>query len=209
MVTEDSPVVAAAGRVRATLPVRTRRAVLRPVREDDVAAVLAYRGRPDVAAYLAHPPLDRTAAEELLGGWLADRTAVTVAVELDGRVVGDVRLAVRPGSAKAPATTEEVEGWLGYAVHPDVQGRGLATEAVGEVVRLALGVGGLRRLTARVFAPAAASSRVMARLGFTHEGTERAAVLSPDGATWWDDQAWSLLRDERPPRPGGAAAGRA
>ena len=209
MVTEDSPVVAAVGRVRETLPVRTRRTVLRPVREDDVAAVLAYRGRPDVAAYLAHPPLDRTAAEELLGGWLADRTAVSVAVELDGRVVGDVRLVVRPGSAKAPATTEEVEGRLGYAVHPDVQGRGLATEAVREVVGLALGVGGLRRLTARVFAPAAASSRVMARLGFTHEGTERAAVLSPDGATWWDDQAWSLLRHEWPPRDGGAAAGHA
>lgn len=125
-------------------------------------------------------------------------------MELQGRLVGDVRLVVRPGSAKAPATTTEVEGRLGYAVHPAVQGRGLATEAVRAVVDLALGVGGQRRLTARVFAPATASSRVLARLGFTHEGTERAAVLAPDGTTWWDDQAWSLLREDRSPGPEGS-----
>src|SRR5699024_11695390 len=75
------------------------------------------------------------------------------------------------------------------------QGRGLATEAVRGMVRLAMGPGRVRRLTTRVFAPAVASSRLLARLGFTHEGTERAAVLAPDG-TWWDDQWWSLLREE-------------
>lgn len=159
-------------------------------------AVVAYRSRADVAAYLAHAPLDRAAAEDLVGRWLADDTSVTAAVELGGRVVGDVRLMVRRASAKAPASTQEVEGWLGYAVHPDVQGRGLATEAVREVVALAFDVAGLRRITTRVFATAVASSRVMAKVGFTHEGTERASVLSPDGSTWWDDEAWSLLRDE-------------
>ena len=70
-----------------------------------------------------------------------------------------------------------------------------ANRFVRGMVRLAMGPGRVRRLTTRVFAPAVASSRLLARLGFTHEGTERAAVLAPDG-TWWDDQWWSLLREE-------------
>lgn len=194
---QHSPVLSAVVRVREALPVRTERTLLRPLGPGDVDAVLAYRGRPEVAAYLAHEPLDPSAAQDLLDRWLADDTAVSLAVVLRARLVGDVRLMVHPASAKAPARTQQVEGRLGYAVHPDLQGRGLATEAVRAVVGLALGPGGLRRITTRVFAPAVASSRVMAKVGFTLEGTERAAVLSPDGSTWWDDQAWSLLRTDR------------
>src|SRR5690606_35311449 len=118
-----------------------------------------------------------------------------VGVEVEGRLVGDVRLTVRASSAQAPARTEEVEGWLGYAVHPDVQGRGLATEAVRGVVGLALGAGRLLRLTTRGVTPAVASSRLLARLGCDHEGTGRVALLAP-GGTWWGDQWWSRLREE-------------
>jgi RimJ/RimL family protein N-acetyltransferase len=193
-VSEDD-VAAAAGRVRAALPAPTGHVVLRPVSAADVPAVHAYRSRPEVTAYLGHPPLDLTGARTLVRSWLDDARAVAAGIEVEGRLVGDVRLTVRASSAQAPARTGEVEGWLGYAVHPDVQGRGLATEAVRGMVRLAMGPGRVRRLTTRVFAPAVASSRLLARLGFTHEGTERAAVLAPDG-TWWDDQWWSLLREE-------------
>lgn len=195
---QHSPVLEAVDRVRAAIPVATGDLLLRPLTRDDVDAVLAYRSRPEVAAYLSHEPLDRPAAELLVDRWLDDRASVSMALVVEGRLVGDVRLMVRPASAKAPARTREVEGWLGYAVHPDLQGRGLATAAVRAVVDLAFDVGGLRRITTRVFAPAVASARVMAKAGFTLEGTERAAVLSPDGSTWWDDQAWSLLAGERP-----------
>lgn len=192
---EHDPAALAASRVRAALPAPAARIALRAVTVADAAAVRGYRSRPEVAAYLGHPPLDPAGAETLVRDWVADTRAVSAGIELEGRLVGDVRLTVRRCSAKAPARTEEVEGWLGYAVHPELQGRGLATEAVREMVALALGHGRLRRLTTRVFAPAVASSRLLARLGFTHEGTERAAVLSPEG-TWWDDQWWSLLREE-------------
>ncbi len=191
----DDDAAAAADRVRAALPVRAGRLLLRAVGTSDVAAVHAYRRHPEVAAYLGHPPLDLPGAAALVSGWLTEARVVAGGVEVEGRLVGDVRLTVRPCSAVAPARTREVEGWLGYAVHPEVQGRGLATEAVRAMVGLALGPGRLRRITTRVFAPAVASSRLLARLGFTHEGTERSAVLAPDG-TWWDDEAWSLLREE-------------
>lgn len=194
--TGDERAAQAAARVRAALPVRTARTLLREVGPQDAEAVVDYRRLPEVAAYLAHQPLDQAGGAELVARWAQDPSAVTVVVELEGRVVGDVQIFLRPAQAKAPAVTDEVEAWVGYAVHPDVQGRGLATEAVRAMVDLALREGGARRVTARVFAPAVASSRLLARLGFTHEGTERAAVLAHDGSGWWDDEAWSLLREE-------------
>lgn len=187
---------AAMSRIGAALPLRTDRVLLRPTAADDVAAVHAYRRLPEVSRYLPHEPLDTDGAQALVQRWLDDPAGVSVAIEVDGRVVGDVRLSLRPCSAMTPATTEEVEGWIGYAVHPDHQGRGLATEAVGAVVDLAMTQARVRRLTARVFAGATGSSRLLHRLGFTRDGVERAAVLSPEGDTWWDDESWSLLRDD-------------
>lgn len=192
----DDRAAAAATRIRARLPLHTAQTVLREVRLDDVDAIRAYRQLPEVAACLPHPPLDAETAGALVARWVADPLSVDVAVEVGGSLVGDVRLFLRPCHAKAPARTDELEARIGYAVHPGLQGQGLATEAVREVVGLAFSEGGVRRVTARVFAPATASSRLLARLGFTHEGTERAAVRSPDGSSWWDDEAWSLLRSD-------------
>lgn len=195
--TTPSSVRAARARVAGRLPRHTSRLVLRELHPADVGAVHAYRSLPEVTRYLGHPPLDPAGAQELVGRWLADPAGLTVVLQRDGRVVGDVRLSFRAAAAMAPAATEQVDAVLGYALHPTEQGRGLATEAVGEVVDLVLGTGGVRRVTARVFAPARPSSALLRRLGFHLDGVDRAAVLSPDGRSWWDDECWSLLRDDR------------
>ena len=161
--------------------------------EEDVWDIRAYRGLPEVAQFLGHPPLGEREARELVADWLQDTSAVTVVVEQAGRVVGDVRLRFRRSSAMAPATTRAVEAAIGYAFHPSVHGQGLATESVQAVLEVAVVAGRARRVTARVFAPATPSSRLLARLGFTADGIDRAAVLAPDGVTWWDDELWSLL----------------
>lgn len=197
MPTTSSSVRAARARVAGGLPRHTPRLVLRELRPADAGAVHAYRSLPEVTRYLGHPPLDAAAAQELVGRWLADPAGLTVVLQRDGRVVGDVRLSFRAAAAMAPAATEEVDAGLGYALHPAEQGRGLAMEAVGEVVDLVLGTGGVRRVTARVFAPACPSSALLRRLGFHLDGVDRSAVLSPDGRSWWDDECWSLLRDDR------------
>lgn len=173
----------------------------------DVGAVHDYRSDPEVTRFLGHPPLDPTQTTEVVAGWLADPAAVTVVCELDGQVVGDVRVRLRPSAAMAPATTTSVEAALGYAFHPAVHGQGLATESVRAVLEVALGTGGVRRVTARVFAPASASSRLLARLGFTRDGFDRAAVLAPDGRSWWDDELWSRLADLGPTHPAQVRAG--
>lgn len=190
-------VSSARGRIADRLPRRTSRLLLREVSTGDAARVGAYRSLPAVARHLGHPPLSADDARVLVDRWLADPAGLTVVLDLDGMVVGDVRLWLRPCSAKEPAVTDEVEAGIGYALHPAHQGRGLATEAVGGVVDLALGVGRARRITARVFAPARPSSSLLARLGFHLDGVDRAAVLAPEGDRWWDDECWSLLREDR------------
>lgn len=192
-----APVRAARARIARRLPRHTSRLVLREVGPADVRSVHAYRSLPEVTRYLGHPPLDLDAAQERVDRWLADPAGLSVAVELGGEVVGDVRLWFRAASAMAPAATEEVDAGLGYALHPGHQGRGLATEAVRELVDLVMDAGGVRRITARVFAPARPSSALLRRLGFHLDGVDRAAVLSPGGDTWWDDECWSLLRGDR------------
>lgn len=208
-----SPVLRAAGSLRAALPRSTARCRLREVRDEDAAEVHAYRRLEEVSRYLAHPPLSPDEAVELVAGWVRDPAAVTVVAELDGLVVGDVRLLLRPAAAMPPATTTEVEAWVGYAFHPEAQGRGLARECVAALVDLAMAarserpghepgevgeVSGVaaRRVSARVFAPAVRSSRLLASLGFHLDGVERSAVLDPGGTTWWDDELWSVLPGE-------------
>lgn len=182
---------------RLTWPIRTVRAELRPVARADSAAVLRYRRLEPVARHLSHPPLsDLAAAEALVDGWLRDDQRVSAVVLRDGTIVGDVHLGTRSAAALRPATTAEREGWVGYAFHPDAQGEGLATEAVGALVRAGFAQLRLRRVTARVFGPARSSSRLLARLGFQLDGVDRAAVLAPDGHAWWDDECWSALPGE-------------
>lgn len=188
-----------AEQIRLSLPWSTGRTRLRPLTEDDLDAFLGYRGRPDVSMHLSHSTLDRDAARDLLQRWLADPDRLCIAIEHRGVMIGDITVRVRACFAKAPAQTDAVESGLAYALHPDHQGTGLATEAVGTVVNR-LFAAGLRKMSTEVFHPATASSALLHRLGFRQDGLNRAVVLSPDGTTWWDDQLWSRLATD--PAPG-------
>lgn len=186
--------------VRAALPTRTQRCLLREVSSGDVAEVHGYRSDPLVTEFLGHPPLDLAGVRRLVGQWARTAETITVVADANDGVVGDIRLRFRPAAALAPATTSAVEAVLGYAFHPAVHGRGIATECVGSLIEIVRTVAPVRRITARVFAPAVRSSALLARLGFTRDGIDREAVLAPDGSQWWDDELWSLLAtDQRGP----------
>lgn len=62
---------------------------------------------------------------------------------------------------------------IGYELHPDHWGQGIATEAMSEIVHFGFERIGLYRIEANVFAPNHASARVLTKLGFQHEGTLR------------------------------------
>jgi ribosomal-protein-alanine N-acetyltransferase len=82
------------------------------------------------------------------------------------RFLGDCGL--KPLEGRGP----EVE--LGYDLHPDAWGRGLATEAARATVEIALGALALDRVVAVVKPHHAASRRVLEKTGLVHIG-ERTA----------------------------------
>ena len=83
---------------RLALPILTERLTLRSMRAEDHADVLAYRSRSEVGVHLPCGVLngDQVAdwiAESVTAGRIDQvHPAMTLAVELDGRVIGDVLL---------------------------------------------------------------------------------------------------------------------
>ncbi len=116
---------------------------------------------------------------------------------LAGEVVGDLMLVVQDSWAQAEVAEQEraTNGLLGWAFHPDVSGRGLATEAVAELMRHAFDDLGLRRVAADCFADNEPSWRLMERLGMRREAHHLKNSLHRDHG-WMDEYAYALLAEE-------------
>ncbi len=143
----------------------TERLRLRPLRTPDAQALREVYSHPLVEAWIG-PHTRGRVAEEIAyqQAGQAERGWSVWAMERrdDGRFVGDCGL--QPLEHSGP----EVE--LGYDLHPDVWGQGLATEAAGAVVQAALGPLGLERLVAVVKPANAASRRVLEKIGMREAG---------------------------------------
>ena len=84
---------------------------------------------------------------------------------------------------------------VSYMLNPDYTGKGYMTEALNGFLDYCFHTLGRRVVDARVFDDNGRSIRMMERLGFTHEGTLRRAVLGYDGRIH-DDRLYSMLREE-------------
>lgn len=180
--TRDRPSDAPAGPdTAAPWPLRTERLTLRPYRAEDVEVVLAYRADPEVARYLLLPPATRTDIEQRVArklpatGVRGPARELAVVVEHEGRVIGDVDLWL---TDERGASAE-----IGWAFHPDVAGRGFATEACAAVLAQAFDHDGLHRVVAQMNARNAASAALAERIGMRRE-----ALHLQD---WWSKGAWS------------------
>ena len=80
---------------------------------------------------------------------------------------------------------------LGYWVAERVNGRGLATQAVGELIPIAFGELGLHRLEAGTLVDNVASQRVLEKNGFERIGTARGYLHI--GGAWRDHVLFQLL----------------
>ena len=180
-------------------PVRTPRLRLRGVGPGDAAALLAYRSRESVARYVPFAPMDAATVRARLEGMWARReitgegegvegVGVLLGIERadTGELVGDVSLWV--------TSAEHRGGELGWLLHPDHGGRGLATEAAHGVLHLAFERLGLHRVIARVDARNAASLALCDRLGMRREAVLRENEWFKGG--WTDEIDYALLERE-------------
>ena len=188
---------------------RTERLELRPVVDDDIDRILEYRNLPEVTYWLLRTEVDPDAFRE---AWLRaadDPDDHSVAVVLDGVVVGTVSLGVHDGMGQ-PGMPKRTEASLGYIFDPAYGGRGYATEAVTAMLDHAFDRLGVRRITAGCYAGNLASVRLLEKVGMRRE-QHGIGDSWHDELGWVDGYTYALLAESGAvaARPDGAAAGRA
>lgn len=192
------PIALSAGILNAVptpfLPIRTERLLLRPHAESDLDALLDYHSRPEVAQYLPFHAWTRESGRDHLakrierGGIDTPSCALGLVVEHEGRVIGDVVLW---------ATDEtRAKGEMGWAFHPDVAGRGFATEAAAAVLEIGFARYGMHRVVAQLDARNTASAALCERLGMTLEARHRQDYWSK--GEWANSLVYAALASDRP-----------
>lgn len=182
------------------LRVRAGEVALRPVRLRDATAWSEIRIRDQAHLAPWEPSMpgtweQRHAAAEWPGRWLQLRAAgrrgvaLPFAVTLDDRFAGHVMVG---NVVREPL----LSAYVGYWVDAGVANGGVITAAVALAVDHCFGPVGLHRLEATVRPENAASLRVLAKLGFRHEGVFR-RYLDVAGA-WRDHECFALTAEEVP-----------
>ncbi|RIV40346.1 GNAT family N-acetyltransferase [Micromonospora radicis] len=147
---------------------RTERLELRPVRDEDVDRILEYRNLPEVTRWLLRTEVDPVSYRAAWRRSAADPDDHSVAVVLDGVVIGTVSLDLVDGMGQ-PGMPARTEAQLGYIFDPAYGGQGYATEAVTAMVAYSFDRLGVRRVTAGCFADNLASVRLLEKIGMRRE----------------------------------------
>jgi RimJ/RimL family protein N-acetyltransferase len=146
--------------------IHTSRLVLRQHRMPDADDWFALQSEPSVREFLPWPERDRRHSARHLRDrtrhtrlWQAD-DFLALAVEKDGRLIGDVSLHLRTVDADARSAE------IGWVLHPDHSGAGYATEAASAMLDFAFQEVGARWVVAVTDARNIPSVRLAKRLGF-------------------------------------------
>jgi len=148
---------------------------IRPYAAGDVPALQRAADNIEVARYMyaGFPhPYTISDAEWWVSHAMSHDPVQHFVIEVDGMFAGAIGV--------APESKRDRVGIVGYWLAPDYWGHGFATAAVQRVVQYAFDHG-FRRLQASVFAPNAASARVLTKCGFVLEGCLRASSIGRDG----------------------------
>lgn len=143
------------------------------------------------AANAGGPALEQALGCEVADGWdvfgqalgrIRDVVAADPASTRWGTrlfVLETPRTLVGWGGFKGPPRDGAVE--LGYAISPSWEGRGIATAAVGELLRDAYAEPGVRSVIAHTLPETGPSVRVLGKSGFIYES---AVITDGVGTTW-------------------------
>lgn len=147
--------------------------VIRDWSPADKADLVHYANNRNVWRNLTHTfphPYTDTDADEWFASLAATPEATNWAIEVDGRAVGGIGVSIGEGVFSKKAD-------IGYWLGEPYWGRGIMTDAAGNVATYAMDHFGLCRLEAAVFIWNPASMRVLEHCGFVREGISRAAVF--------------------------------
>lgn len=168
------------------MEIHTPRLRLRHARPNDLAAMHGVLSDSRATRWWSTPP---HASLEESRSWLDSMIAGNAEgsddfiIERDGRVIG------KAGFFRLPE--------VGYILHPDHWGQGLASEAVGAAIDHVFATRDVDTLTADVDPENQASIRLLERCGFVRTGfAERTWSV---GGQWKDSLYFGLTRQAREP----------
>ena len=170
----------------------TERLTLRMPVMADAADLLVFRGDPEVQLYNGAVIHTIAEAEEQIADTQAEygrREGITWAVTRTGQPATLGHFAFHRWSHFHRRAE------LGYDLARASWGQGLATEALRAIISFGFAQMNLNRMYANTIVDNVASVRVLERLGFTHEGTQRGFSWEDDGR-FHDSALFGLLRDE-------------
>ncbi|VTR98517.1 GNAT family N-acetyltransferase [Tuwongella immobilis] len=176
-----------------SLALRSARLLLRRLRAEDAAALVGYRGLPEVARYQSWEAFGPEDAARLIakqvaidpdtpGTWVQ---LVAVLAE-SGEIIGDCGIHFR---ADDPQQVE-----LGITLAPAHQGRGLATEILNTVLGYVFGSLGKHRAMAVVDADNHPAAALFRRVGFRQEAHHVEHVWFK--GAWGSEFVFALLNRE-------------
>jgi [ribosomal protein S5]-alanine N-acetyltransferase len=168
--------------------IETARLLLRPMREDDVDALLHVFGDPKVMAAFGVAPFDRSQMEQWVRRNLDHQERhgfglFSVILKDGGRLIGDCGLELMDVDGERQAE-------LGYDLRSDHWGRGLATEAAAAVRDYAFGQLECPRLISLIRQGNEASRRVAEKIGMRLDGE-----IERYGHGYW---VYALSREDAP-----------
>lgn len=174
-------------------PVRTERLILRRLTAEDAEAVAAYRRDPELMTWQAGRLTDAAAFVADLAGW----TAQNLAVEHEGRLVGDVHLRVHDAWTQTEVADRGrgAQAELGWTFARSAQGLGLGREAGRAMLAIAFDGLGVRRVVGECFAANAASWHLMESIGMRREAHHVRDGLHAE-LGWLDGYTYALLAEE-------------
>lgn len=157
---------------------------LRTADADDIPALAAIRGTPEVfARWRGGDDLADAVASDL-----EEPDTETLAVEVGGKIVGAIQW-------YANNDDEYRHAGIDIYLDPEVHGVGLGADAVRTLARHLVDHHHYHRLIIDPAADNTAAIRCYAKVGFRSVGTMRQYERGPDG-TWHDNLLMDLLADE-------------
>lgn len=185
------------------LELETERLLLRPIQAKDAEAVFKYRSNRQVNQYQSFIPESVIEVDHFITHKVSHHINVPgtwiqmVVINKDtGELIGDIGvhfLAHDPLQAEIGCTFDNVH-----------HGKGYATEALTEIVKVLFSRLGKERITASVDPRNVPSIRLMERLGFTKEAHLKESYFIH--GIWEDELIYALQKESRSPAAAGPAS---
>jgi len=175
-------------------PIETERLVMRPFEARDRARLAEMQRAPGIARYLYWEVPDDREIDERLEHKIASTLLVSDEDQLNLAVCWKGKAEMIADLVVVLQSIDHGGVELGYVVHPDASGQGVATEAVRALLGLIFLELGAHRVLGRIDARNEASAAVLRAAGLREEAWHRSNEFVK--GEWTDERIFALLASE-------------